>query len=76
MDFPGLQMLSDIIIEQINSLGGPPLPLGLPVPLLKVAMENVTASRTAPVSCRVASTLTNHRVQSGCYGIYSESRRK
>lgn len=50
-------ILSDIAIDQINSLGGPPLPTGVPNHLLKVMLENMAASQTATSSSRIAGAL-------------------
>jgi hypothetical protein len=52
-----LSILSDVAIQQINSLGGPPLPLGVSPQNLKVIMENVSASQSPLSSCRVAMAL-------------------
>ncbi len=47
-------VLSDTAIQQINSLGGPPLPFGVSPEQLRVVMENVAASQSPLSSCRVA----------------------
>lgn len=54
-------MLSDSAIQQINSLGGPPLPSGVPVSMLKVIMENIAASQAPTSSCRVAQSLASRK---------------
>jgi hypothetical protein len=53
--------LSDAAIQQINSLGGPPLPAGVSLPTLKVIMENIASSETLRSSCRVALSLITRR---------------
>lgn len=50
-------LLSDDAIQQINSLGGPPLPLGVSPQKLRVIMENVAAAQTQLSSCRVATAM-------------------
>jgi hypothetical protein len=52
-------MLPDSAIQQINSLGGPPLPAGVPVSMLKVIMENIAASEAPTSSCRIAVALAS-----------------
>lgn len=54
--------LSDVAIQQINSLGGPPLPMGVSPQKLKVIMENVAASQSPFNRCRVALTLVSRMV--------------
>jgi hypothetical protein len=53
--------LPDVAIEQINSLGGPPLPAGVSLPTLKVIMENIAASEAPTSSCRVALSYASRR---------------
>jgi|GEM_PF-3124053 len=50
-------LLSDDAIRQINSLGGPPLPLGVSPQKLRVIMENVADSHVSLPTCRVAVAL-------------------
>jgi hypothetical protein len=52
-------VLSDAAIQQINSLGGPPLPMGVSPQQLKVIMENVAASQSPLSSCRIAIALAS-----------------
>ena len=49
----------DSTIQQINSLGGPPLPTGVSMTTLKVILENRAAAQAPVSSCRVALALTN-----------------
>jgi len=49
--------LSDAAIKDINSLGGPPLPLGVSPQQLRVILENVAASQTQLSNCRIASAI-------------------
>jgi hypothetical protein len=51
----------DSAIHLINSLGGPPLPTGVPPKMLNVIMENFAASQAPASSCRVAAALAGHR---------------
>jgi hypothetical protein len=51
--------LPDAAIHQINSLGGPPLPTGVPNSSLKVIMENIAASQAPLSSCMVAVALAS-----------------
>jgi hypothetical protein len=53
--------LPDAAIQQINSLGGPPLPAGVSLPTLKVIMENIAASEALRSSCRVALSFATRR---------------
>lgn len=53
--------MSDHAIQQINSLGGRPLPTGVSSQTLKVIMENMAASDTALSSCRVAVAMATRR---------------
>jgi hypothetical protein len=55
--------LSDNAIQQINSLGGPPLPTGVSNQTLKVIMENIAASEAALSSCRVAVAMAIRKQQ-------------
>jgi hypothetical protein len=55
-------LLSDVAIQQINSLGGPPLPMGVSPEQLKVIMENVSASQSPFNSCKAALTLVSRMV--------------
>ena len=52
-----MMTLSDSAIQQINSLGGPPLPTGVSTPMLKVIMENIAASEAPLSTCRVAMAM-------------------
>ena len=52
-------LLSDDAIRQINSLGGPPLPLGVSAQNVRVIMENVTDSQISVSTCRVAVALVS-----------------
>jgi hypothetical protein len=55
------QLLSNSAIQQINSLGGPPLPMGASPTTLKVILENRAASQSPPSSCRIAMAIaTRH----------------
>jgi hypothetical protein len=55
-------LLSDTAIQQINSLGGPPLPLGVSPQKLRVIMENVSASQVSLSNLRIATALSaRHR---------------
>jgi len=57
-----ISLLSDAAIQQINSLGGPPLPLGVSPQKLRVIMENVSSAQSTLSSLRVATALaTRHR---------------
>jgi hypothetical protein len=49
--------LPDYVIAQINSLGGPPLPMQQTGPTLKVTIENMDASTARISGWRVASSL-------------------
>ena len=51
--------LPDAAIHQINRLGGPPLPTGVPTSSLKVIMENIAASQAPLSSCLVAVALAS-----------------
>lgn len=51
--------LSKHAIQQINSLGGPPIPTGLPNANLKVLMENRAAADAALSSYRIAAALAS-----------------
>ena len=51
--------LPDYVIAQINSLGGPPLPMSQSGPALKVILENMDASNARISGCRVAHALIN-----------------
>lgn len=53
--------LPDTAIDQINSLGGPPLPAGVSLPTLKVIMENIAASEAPKSSCRIALSMASRR---------------
>lgn len=53
--------MSDAAVHLINSLGGPPLPTGVPASALNVIIENIAASQAAPSTCRVASSLIVRR---------------
>ena len=46
MPQPNKTMLSDSAIQQINSLGGAPLPTGISAKTLKVILENRCAAET------------------------------
>lgn len=46
----------DACIHLINSLGGPPLPTGTPVPILKVIMENQAAAQAQRSRLRLAES--------------------
>lgn len=54
--------LPDTAIHHINSLGGPPLPTGVPTTMLKVIMENRAASEAPISSCRVAVALASRHL--------------
>lgn len=49
--------LTDAAIQQINSLGGPPLPTGVSMAKLKIILENRAASESPLSSCRIAEAL-------------------
>ncbi len=48
--------IPDACIQLINSLGGPPLPTGTPVPILKVILENQAASQAQRSRLRLAES--------------------
>ena len=56
---PSNSVLSDIAVQQINSLGGPPLPLGVSMQTLKIIMENVAASQVPTSTLQVALALAS-----------------
>lgn len=56
-----MKFLSDSVINQINSLGGPPLPTGMSSQTLRVIMENRAASEAALSTCRVAVAMATRR---------------
>ncbi len=57
-----LVALSATAIEQINSLGGPPLPTGISAPALNILMENMAAAQAPPSLCRVAASFAARRL--------------
>lgn len=61
MPKPNKTILSDSAIEQINSLGGPPLPTGISAKTLKVILENRAASETQLTNCRMATRVAARR---------------
>jgi hypothetical protein len=51
-------LLAESAIQQINSLGGPPLPAGVSTTVLKVILENrAAAAQALPSSSRIAGAL-------------------
>jgi hypothetical protein len=54
-------MLSDAAIQQINSLGGPPLPTGISAKTFKVILENRSASEAQMSNYHIASKLATRR---------------
>jgi hypothetical protein len=61
MPQPNKTMLSDAAIQQINSLGGPPLPTGISAKTLKVILENRCASEAQMSNYHIASKLATRR---------------
>jgi hypothetical protein len=61
MPKPNKTILPDSAIQQINSLGGPPLPTGISAKTLKVILENRAAAEAHPSSCRMANQMTARR---------------
>lgn len=61
MPLPNQTVLPDTSIQQINSLGGPPLPTGVSTKTLKVILENRAAADTQLSSCRIATNIIPRR---------------
>lgn len=59
---PQPKTLPDTCIYLINSLGGPPLPAGAPIPELKVIIENQAASQAPRSRVRIAEGMIARRL--------------
>ncbi len=53
--------LSEVVIRQINSLGGPELPVGLSTAEMSVLLENIAASHARISGCRIATAMVMGR---------------
>jgi len=60
MPTPNRTVLSDAAIDQINSLGGAPLPTGVSVKTLKVILENRAASEAELLCYRLATHVVKY----------------